>query len=170
MANMAWAVERIIESPIGRPINRSEEYLVSRGKIEPESWPTPSETTSTPQIEYRLASRVPDHWIPLLPKETSLGRIGLQRYAMLRNLGGGSDGPPKREQIKPQGMILEPDKDLILREEEVPRAGAAVTRAYQYTRWSDGSVHLWIGRKKRIGRGEGTSGLYFDFIEEGEKK
>jgi hypothetical protein len=65
---------------------------------------------------------------------------------------------------------LEPDKDLILYEEEVPRAGTAVTRGYQYARWRDGSVHLWIGRRKRIGRGEGSSGLRFDFIEEEEKK
>jgi hypothetical protein len=67
--------------------------------------------------------------------------------------------------IKPQGVILEPDSDLVLNEEEVPRAGAVVTRTFQYTRWTDGGVHLWLARRKRPGRGEGSSGLRFDFIE-----
>jgi hypothetical protein len=51
-----------------------------------------------------------------------------------------------------------------LYEEEVPREGVRVTRVYQYTRWCDGSSHLWIGRRKRIGRGEGSSGLRFDVL------
>jgi hypothetical protein len=49
-------------------------------------------------------------------------------------------------------------------EEEVPREGVRVTRNYQYTRWFDGSTHLWIGRRKQIGRGEGSSGLGFDVV------
>jgi hypothetical protein len=85
-------------------------------------------------------------------------------------MGDGSHGLPNRQPLKPPGIILEPDKDLILHEDEVPRAGAAFTRAYHYARCSEGSVHLWIGRRKRIGRGEGSSGLYSDFIEEEEKK
>jgi hypothetical protein len=29
----------------------------------------------------------------------------------------------------------------------------------------DGSMHLWIGRRKEIGCGEGSSGLRFDTAE-----
>jgi hypothetical protein len=54
-----------------------------------------------------------------------------------------------------------------LYEEEVPREGVRVTRRYQYTRWCDGSTHVWIGRRKQIGRGEGSSGLRFDIVENG---
>jgi hypothetical protein len=50
-------------------------------------------------------------------------------------------------------------------EEEVPREGVRVTRSYQYTRWTDGSTHLWMGRRKGVGRGEGSSGLRFDRLE-----
>ena len=46
------------------------------------------------------------------------------------------------------------------------QATARVTRAYQYTRWHDGSTHLWIERRKGPGRGEGVRGLCFDVAEE----
>jgi hypothetical protein len=71
----------------------------------------------------------------------------------------------------PRGRILEPDRTpaganpFRIHEEEVPRAGARVTREYQYARWIDGSTHLWVGRRKRAGRGEGSSGLRFDVLE-----
>jgi hypothetical protein len=52
-------------------------------------------------------------------------------------------------------------------DEEVPRAGARVTRNWQYARWIDGSRHLWIGTRKEPGRGEGSSGLRFDTIANG---
>ncbi|CAN5664365.1 hypothetical protein BH18ACI4_BH18ACI4_06700 [soil metagenome] len=29
----------------------------------------------------------------------------------------------------------------------------------------DGSTHLWLGRRKAVGRGEGSSGLRFDSVE-----
>ena len=52
--------------------------------------------------------------------------------------------------------------EVIVREEEVPREGARVTRAYQLARWFDGTTFLWLGRRKVVGRGEGSSGLRFD--------
>ena len=58
------------------------------------------------------------------------------------------------------------DHDLIqMPEEEVPREGARITRAYQLARWMDGSTYLWLGRRKTVGRGEGSSGLRFDTTE-----
>jgi hypothetical protein len=65
------------------------------------------------------------------------------------------------------GRILEPGHEPALYEEEVPREGIRVTRKYECTRWFDGSTHLWIGRRKQIGRGEGSSGLRFDFVGNG---
>ena len=63
------------------------------------------------------------------------------------------------------GRVLEPRTQLNLFEEEVPRAGARVTCAFQYARWVDGTTHLWIRRRKGPGRGEGWSGLRFDVVE-----
>jgi hypothetical protein len=36
---------------------------------------------------------------------------------------------------------------------------------YGVQRWLDGSTHLWLGCRKEIGCGEGSSGLKFDTIE-----
>jgi hypothetical protein len=108
-------------------------------------------------VVYHLATDVPEHWIPLVPvaQDTS-GTVRLRRGRLLRR--GVQDGVAPTA----QGRILEPGRPLSLYEEEVPRAGARVTRAYQYARWHDGSTHVWIGRRKGPGRGEGFSGLRFD--------
>jgi hypothetical protein len=69
-----------------------------------------------------------------------------------------------QEVPRPRGQILGTGP-LAINDEEVPRAGARVTRAYQYARWIDGSTHLWLGRRKEAGRGEGGSGLRFDTVD-----
>jgi hypothetical protein len=74
-----------------------------------------------------------------------------------------SDGTPA--QVKAKGRILGLNSALNFYEEEVPRAGARVIRTYQYARWIDGSTHLWVGRQKQPGRGEGSSGLGFDIVQ-----
>jgi hypothetical protein len=68
--------------------------------------------------------------------------------------------------VPPRGRVLGVPGPLFVRDEEVPRAGAHVTSAYQYARWIDGSSHLWRGRRKAAGRGEGSSGLRFDSVSE----
>jgi len=65
-----------------------------------------------------------------------------------------------------QGRVLGSGEELSLFEEEVPREGVRVTRSYQFTRWIDGSSHLWIGRGKVVGSGEGSGGLKFDVLTE----
>jgi hypothetical protein len=72
------------------------------------------------------------------------------------------------ETVHALGRILESGHELSLFEEEVPREGLRVTRSHQFTRWIDGSSHLWVGRRKGVGRGEGSSGLRFDSIDAGD--
>ena len=154
MANMAWGVERIIESTTERPLNRFEQqrYIV----------PPASEQTSDTLV-YRLATEVPDYWIPLLPVQSPAG-LRLRRGMLLK-----ADG--SQEPIRARGRILVPDPvsgdGLSIFEEEIPREGIRVTRNYQLTRWQDGSTHLWIGRRKVVGSGEGSSGLQFDTARPG---
>ena len=153
IANMAWAVERIVESPLGRPLNRSEAYVTAR-RQQVGTVASQAATGAAPgPLVYRLATAIPEHWVPLLPMRLRANAppIGLQRGARW------------------QGRILEPGRDaegkaLPLQEEEVSREGARVTRAFQYARWIDGQTYLWIGRRKGIGRGEGSSGLHFDIL------
>jgi len=47
-------------------------------------------------------------------------------------------------------------------EEEIPRAGLRVERVVYRARWIDGTSHLWVQRRRRIGAGESQSGLLFD--------
>ena len=49
-------------------------------------------------------------------------------------------------------------------EEESPRSGVIVQATWQRTRWYDGKIVCWYGRKKQTSRGEGSSGLAFDTI------
>ncbi len=151
MANMAWAVERIVESATERPLNRFEEQTAQEN----------DSTKPTNAIGlYTLASRTPDNWVPLLPVQTT-GGLRLQRGKVLR-----ADG--SRQLVEARGRVLNPEGSaatgLALYEEEIPREGVRVTRTCQLARWQDGGTHLWIGRRKGIGRGEGSSGLAFDRV------
>ncbi len=69
----------------------------------------------------------------------------------------------------PQGRLLEPNRELLPFDEEVPREGARVTTTYQYARWIDGSTRLWIGQRKGPDRGKGSSGLEFDVVGKREE-
>jgi hypothetical protein len=106
---------------------------------------------------------VPEYWTPLLPVPTDTATLAIRlvRGAVLKPDGS-------RQIVQSQGRILNPENKapLALHEEEVPREGARVIRNYQLARWLDGSTHLWIGRRKQVGRGEGSSGLRFDTAEE----
>ena len=108
-----------------------------------------------------MTTGAPDYWTPLLPVriDPNAPAIRLRRGRLLRD---GTDEPTAPQ---PLGQILEPGRPLSLFEEEVPRAGARVTRIYQLARWVDGSTHVWIGRRKGAGRGEGYGGLRFDLVE-----
>ena len=158
MANMAWAVESIVESAIERPRNRFEE---ARDSATPATPPAAGGIAS-----YRLASATPDNWVPLLPVQTD-GGLRLKRGKVLK-----PDGTQRLVDAK--GRLLNPNGNaaagLMLYEEEIPREGVRVTRSYQLARWQDGGTHLWIGRRKRIGRGEGSSGLRFDRLLDRDAK
>jgi len=158
MANLAWAIERAIEGPLEQPIKRDDPGATSAASTAA----TQASPTGLPL--YRLASQVPEHWIPLLPvqlpgiKPTDPVQSRLQRGAVLQ-----PDGTKKVHEAK--GRVLASPGKLLLHDEEVPREGVRVTRHYQLARWIDGSTFAWIGRRKTVGRGEGSSGLRFDRIE-----
>lgn len=152
MANMAWGVERIIESATEKPLSRFEQEI---HRTEP-----PAEAADPNTLVYKLATKVPDNWVPLLPVKSNEG-LRLRQGKVLK-----VDGPP--EFTDAQGTILRSqvtrENGLQIFEEEIPREGIRLTRHYQLTRWHDGSTHLWIGRRKKVGSGEGSSGLRFDSV------
>ena len=161
MANVAWAVERVVQSPSGRPLDRFEAFQETRRRKEREEASPSGSGQPDGTVAYRLGTSVPDYWIPLLPVQQGTS-IRLKRGVLPKPEVDGIEG-----MLEPQGRVLEPGHDLLLHDEEVPREGARVTRSYQYARWIDGSTHLWIGRRKQPGRGEGSSGLRFDVVGNG---
>jgi hypothetical protein len=52
-----------------------------------------------------------------------------------------------------------------LPEEEVPRSGVRITRAYFRTRWTDGGTFLWLARERRGSATSEESGLQFDIAQ-----
>jgi hypothetical protein len=155
MANLAWAVERIVEGADGRPRNRSIEYGSRLTAA-----PAPS-LASPAQLVFVLQTAVPEHWIPLVPvrdpkNPVATAAIVLQRGSLLTQ--DGSMRP-----ITAQGVLLEPKiSPWYFHEEEVPRAGLRITRLPSVARWLDGTPYAWISRRVTAGRGEGSSGLRFD--------
>jgi hypothetical protein len=155
MANLAWAVEALIADDAGGVIDRFGDR------------PEPPETTplaADAAPRYRVETEVPHNWYPLAPEKLTNHESILLRLVPLAR--GGDD---EEDLELPQGRLFtdagrEPDAAWLY-EEEVPRAGAAVSRRHQHARWHDGSVHVWTGREKRTGGGEGSSGLRFDVLE-----
>ena len=158
LSNLVWAVERLAPSLAGGALNRYELYHQGQGQ------PAPSPTDEpSPELRYQLATSVPNHWIPFLPVRIDPSRpdIRLRRGKALLDQ---HDTPAFS---RPLGRILEPEReDLSLFEEEVPRSGLRLVRQFQYARWLDGSTFLWLARRKGVGRGEGSSGLRFDVVDE----
>ena len=152
MANLAWAVERTVEGTAGGRIDRTTTArdgaaVVRRGDGD--------------GLRYRLSTTVPANWLPLVPVRVDPAQpdVRLRRGRVLLD----RDGEP----VTPValGRLLDPDLPLDVREEEVPRAGARVTRSRQHARWIGGTTHRWVGRRKRPAGGEAWSGLRFDAIE-----
>lgn len=149
-ANVVWAVERTVPSPTGRPVDRHEQHLATlRGE------PAPPPPDAPPaDLHYRLRSaRPPVHWIPMLPEHNENG-LRLRRSALSTPDGW---APP------PAGRLLT-DTDW-LHAEEVPREGSQIIRSWQRARWSDGSTHLWLSRRKLPSRGEASSDLRHDILD-----
>ena len=105
MANLAWAVEHVVEGADGRPRNRSIEYGTRLTAAPPPAVSSPAD------LVYALQTAVPEHWIPLVavrdPHNRSVtSAIMLQRGTLLTQ-----DGTMRP--ITAQGVLLAPDISLV---------------------------------------------------------
>lgn len=154
MATMGWAVERTVQGSLDAPVDGYERYFERMQEHPP---PKPRKRTpGGPPIEYVLGTTVPDNWIPLVPVQTS-ERSFLFRRGVMGSLGG-EPSPGAR------ARVLEPGTPFYVADEAVPRSGVEVERRFRRARWIDGSTVVWDGRRRRVGRGEGSSGLEFDAV------
>lgn len=144
LADMAWGVERTVVGSSGLPLDRTQVWRTSAPPVKPPA--------SDAIPKYRLGSTVPDYWVPFLPIVTNNAHLQMQRGILPTS----ASGPLGR-------MLAYPRLTMFL--EELPREGVHLERRYRHARGSDGSSFVWIGRRRSTGRGEGRSGLRFDYLE-----
>jgi len=140
-ANMAWALEKVVQGASGDPRNRGDE---------PRTDLAPAGPTPPAELKYILETTVPRYWIPLVPISTDAraGAFELRKGTVT-------------DHDESLGMLLDPTP-FRLKEEEVPREGVRVRRVPSLLRAADGRYVRWIARRVGVGRGEGSSGLAFD--------
>lgn len=169
MALMVWGIENATASPIGRP-RPGNERDAAQDQIAPI---TPGKSTDTTSpLRYQVETKVPVHWIPFLGAENPV--LNIQLAEMSRPIvppippTQSNPNPPLFTGVPPVGKVLNPkvlalgDTNYKIPDEEVPRDGLEVERVVFRTRWTDGSTHLWIARRRHTGAGETASALRFD--------
>ncbi|WP_297335951.1 hypothetical protein [Algoriphagus sp.] len=188
MANLVWAIESQIPDGLGGSIDgyetaRNLQELLEKLQKEPSALsmlalpelnlnsPEGKASTYKAMLKYQLGNTISENWIPFIPvhQKGSNREIHFQRASMPRitEFMPTHAVRPRtqllREGINPNDEQLHP---LFIDEEEVPRSGVKLTGTYQRTRWYHGKIVTWYGRRKRTGRGEGSSGLNFDQVLE----
>jgi hypothetical protein len=116
MANIAWAVEHIVQGTI-------------ENRLQPGAVPDAPQAALAPPSalpQYRLATDVPVNWPPLLPQRVAdPPSLRLVRAAMLA-----ADGSNVTRRA--QGELLNAAAELKLFNEEIPREGVKVTRQFDF--------------------------------------
>lgn len=175
MANMVWAIETKLNSLAGTSMegDTAANYLRNAIEIiEPPAGAIPVDESAV--FKYTLENTVPENWIPFVPVhiKNDIRAIKLQRASMPRWFKN------EYAPVRPLSSLLRNGVDenddvtapMFVNEEEVPRAGAKIASNFQRTRWYNGKVINWLGKRKNLGRGEGSSGLQFDFLDPVKKE
>lgn len=163
-ANMVWAVETKVPLITGEARPGGEVGRERQRYFTPAT--PPIEEPFHAPIYYQPIRSVPENWIPFIAVHSSGSQreIQLQRSRMLRLVDG------SRAKIEPatvtvrEGLDRPVKQPFYIREEEIPRAGTRITRAFQRTRWRDGRTFVWLAMARETGRGEDRSRLAFDQI------
>ncbi|HLZ10220.1 MAG TPA: hypothetical protein VKT80_16640, partial [Chloroflexota bacterium] len=160
VADMAWAIERVTESPIGEPRSgRERDAEIDAAQTLP---PPPAGDPSA-VLKYQIESKVPANWIPLIGVQASPPdpSIQFEKAAMLHPTSSGVGVVPSLGRfLSPTDLPVSTPYRIV--SEEVPRDGLRLTRTISRSRWIDGSTHLWVSRRRVLGAGEAQSGLRFD--------
>jgi hypothetical protein len=171
VADMVWGIEKTVSLPTGETKPGLEAARQTLSFLQNQiTAPTAPPPAAAP-IRYQVMTGVPENWIPFIPVHVpgSNRQIQLQRAAMPRILEGDPTPPVKvqpRTVLLRRGLDQSPAQPYFVHQEEVPRAGTRLLQTFQRTRWTDGSVFTWLRVRKLTGRGEGSSGLGFDELEQ----
>ena len=155
-ADLVWGIEHVVTNAVGRPVRRSED-LLAQGRV-----PAPDPRAGLPDTwVWRLATTVPENWIPLLPTR---GRADNADYLLIQGAmvryARAADGTLTSIPVLPASLQLRPG--LTLPEREVPREGVTLRRNRRLARWVDGGRVRWWARQRSVGHGQSSSGLAYD--------
>jgi hypothetical protein len=170
MTNSIWAIESSVGGELGSNVdgnNSSRSFTEALKQID--TTPVNNDTDVDVMFRYTLANTVPENWIPFIPVHSDeLNRqVKLQRAAMPRLFNNEFTHIRPVTQLLGDGITENGDQTApyFINEEEIPRAGVQLSATFQRTRWYNGSVINWYGFRKQVGRGEGSSGLYYDRVD-----
>jgi hypothetical protein len=109
---------------------------------------------------------VPPNWIPFVPTQEHNPAAPNDATQILTRLRKARLLQPDATTavLPATSEVLNAAADLVLYDEEVPRAGARLTRQRRLARWADGSTWLWTSFRNEVGTGEGSSALRFDQV------
>ena len=174
IANMVWGIETDISLSSGDRLKGAEAARELKAYYEKSIQKDDElKNNDLSTIRYKIMSTVPENWIPFIPVHVGGDKreIKLQRASMPRE-SYDEQGKKVYVAVKPRTSILRYGLDdnvsqpYYIFEEEIPRAGIIVNNNFQRTRWYGGRVYNWLGIHKTTGRGEGSSGLKFDYLTE----
>ncbi len=136
VAAVAWAIEHTVEGPLGRGVDRPV-------TLAPEDAVAPVVADAF-ELLWRLATPVPDAWIPFVPDDDDRGPV-LRRARLFDSV---DDAP------RPAASRLLASLTTV-RDEEVTASGVEVTTLDQLVRTTQGAVVVWRGPRtpRRPGRG-----------------
>lgn len=163
--NLVWAVEQTIPNGFGGGTDgagaaaRVAEYLRTRAT------PLPS---TTPAYTYRLASSVPEHWIPFISRPDVAGVSYLEQGELPRQVDG-LTLQPQDQTVQPRTNLLQlqAGQPYLIHEYHVPPSGVQIDGTYRRARSLDGSIALWYEYQRQPARRTGGSGLHFDQLMPG---
>lgn len=182
MANMVWAVEKIVPDWLGggqdghTTATKIHDYIAS---FVPGSDSDKLDNNLDPidgvALRYNLQNSVPENWIPYIPvstgasyRDTRFMRGRMPRIVPnMHNWNGLSSAEEKilKYALPQSPLIGDTDNRHYIYEEEVPKAGVRVITTVQRARWKNGKSATWVGRRKTAGRGGAQVNLQFDQIE-----
>ncbi len=165
--NTVWAVETRVGDGLGGSRDAAAVTREVAAYLAADRGTTQASILS--QLSYTLGNSVPLNWIPFIPvhRDAQQRSVQLQRAAMPRFSNAGVHPVrPLTDLLRP-GLALDDSQHApyFINEEEIPQAGVIVSTSYRRARWYGGSIHVWLGRQKKMGRELGSSGLAFDLVQ-----
>lgn len=171
MANIVWGIEEIIPNAFGGGMDSKlaeqnlHDYLLK--EIEEN---TVGSSSTDAELNFHIMNTVPENWIPFIPfsNNQSNRQIVLKRATLLRVVDGkyATEEPVRpRSILLSEGLNQSTPQGYEINEEEILRSGVTITTYYQRTRWYNGKIFTWLGRRRTVGKGEGSSNLKYDYFD-----